>query len=232
MRRSTRFASLAAAALTFGMAVPAQAALIDFTDGGWSSTNPRNFGSLTVTLTAFDDTNTAVNFTETVFDGDPGQCGPLACESDGIGIGDDEVTFGTGGKTDVERLLVEFSKSVNISSIILLDLFGADSSTDTPAEVVQMQFNGSGAGGGWSGTAPDTTGFFTATSGNADKLSDPNAFFGVSQIEFFADTAQLSSPDNTDFALAAINVPEPGILALFGLGLLGLVGSAGRRRQS
>jgi len=56
----------------------------------------------------------------------------------------------------------------------------------------------------------------------------------VTSIEFFADTAKLSSPDNTDFALAGIrtvDVPEPGTLALFGLGLLGL-GIARSRKAS
>jgi hypothetical protein len=217
---------------------PAQAALIDFTDGGWSTANPRMYGGIEVTLYAFDENSNFVGFTETPFDGDIAQCGPLAlaCESDGIGIGDDEVSFGNQSgantpKEEVERLVVQFSTAVDIDSVVFLDLFSQASSTDTPAEVAQFQVNGNGAGGGFTGTAADRTGFFVGTAGNADPISDPEAFLGVTQIEFFADTLRLSSPDNSDFSLAAIRtaVPAPGVLALLGIGLLGLGLGAKRR---
>ncbi|KPQ01335.1 PEP-CTERM sorting domain-containing protein [Marinobacter sp. HL-58] len=223
-------------ALALGMAQPASAALIDFTDGGWTANNPRLFGSLSVTLEAFDTDGNSTGFTETGFDGDSSKCSPvgLACTSDGIGIVDDEVTFGNGEKTDVQRLKVSFSQQVDILSVFFLDLFSADSTTDSPAELAQFQVNGTGAGGGFTGTASDTTGLFEGTILNASPLSSLDAFTGVTSIEFFADTAKLTSPDNTDFALAGIrtaSVPEPGTLALFSLGLLGL-GIARRRKEA
>lgn len=232
-------AALGGAVLLLGAAVPAEAALIDFTDGGWTLSNPRDIGGVTVTLEAYDTTNSLVGFTETPFDGEAAQCGPLGltCESDGIGIFDDEVSFGEGKKEDVERLLVRFSRPVDIVSVILLDLFAQGSPTDDPSELAQFQVNGDGgAGGGFTGTATDRTGFFVGTAANADPISDPNAFIGVQQIELFTDTFRLGDPENanSDFALAAINttsVPEPGILGLIGAGLLGL-GFAARRRRA
>lgn len=221
-------------ALALGLCQSANAALIDFTDGMWKTDNPRSYGSLTVTLQAFKSGNVATGFTESGFDGDLAKCAPagLACVSDGIGIGDDEISYGVGGKTDVERLRVVFSEKVNISSVFFLDLFSGDSSTDTPSEVAQFQVN-TGPGGGFTGIASDRTGLFEGTMSNANPLSSAQAFIGVSSIEFFADTAKLSSPSNSDFALAGIklaSLPEPGILALFGLGLAGL--GAARRRKA
>lgn len=113
MKRSTLGIGLA---LALGLAQPASAALIDFTDGGWTANNPRSFGSLSVTLEAFDTDGNSTGFTETGSDSDETQCSSvgLSCTSDGIGIVDDEVTFGTGGKTDVQRLKVSFSEQVDI----------------------------------------------------------------------------------------------------------------------
>lgn len=222
--------------IALGASQSAHAGLIDFTDGGWTANNPRLFGSLSVTLRAFDGSG-STGFTETAFDGDIAQCGPigLTCTSDGIGIVDDEVSFGDGGKTDVQRLKITFSRAVDIASIFFLDLFGSEANNSDPeAEIAQFQVNGSGAGGGFTGTAMDGTGLFEGTIANASPLSSLDAFTGVTSIEFFADTAQLRSPDNTDFALAGIrtvDVPEPGTLALFGLGLLGL-GIARSRKAS
>lgn len=227
--------------LVIALGVASQAAtagLVDFTDGGWQQApdNTRVFGDLEVTLEAFDESNNETSFTQTPYDGSDSAplCSELGCETDGIGIGDDEVTYGDGKKTDVERLRVSFSREVDIASLIFLDLFGKNALTaDEPAEIAQFQVNG-GDGGGFTGTAQDTTGFLEGTIDDADPVSSSDAFNGVLSIDLFADSEKLSSPENTDFALAGIrtaDVPEPGTLALLGLGLAGL-GTVGRRKKS
>jgi len=222
-----------AVTLALCLAGTAQAEIIDFTDDSWSSNNPQDVGGVTVELLAFGPDGEPTDFTQQGFDGDKDNCGPLVCERDGIGIGDDEVSFGEGDKQEVERLLVMFSEGVDISAIFFLDLFGVgDDGTNNP-ETAQIQVNLNGAGIGFVGTAQDATGFFMGTSGNASFLSDPGAFLGVTELEFFADTGgSLISSANSDFALAGIelvSVPEPGTLALLGVGLLGM-GFARRQR--
>ena len=198
---------------------PAQALVIDFTDiSVWGVGNiiaPPNLDnqvgtasylypdSLTVTLTA-----TGGNLTFNV----PGSCGTagfLACDGDGIGINDDEIS---GVLSAGESLLVEFSHAVSVYTVSLLDLFARDLDN----EIAIMQFDGSTSTFAAAGIAPDDhVGFLQVT---------PN-IGTVTSILFTA-------PDATsDFALAALEinvdvisqqVPEPMTASLFGLGLLSL----------
>jgi hypothetical protein len=225
----------AAFGLLFGLAAtqPAYAgAIIDFTDDLWkpleagdtNSKRTRTLGFLgNVSIEALAPDGSAADLT--FMGGVPGSptppCDFLACDNDGAGVTDDEVTFGVGFKEEVERLLVTFENSIDLKKFHFLDLFGVNSQTNDPeAETAQWQINGDGGPGGvLTGTATDTVGY--AVTGNINE-------FGM-QIEFFADTAFTPSSDNSDFALAAIEIPVPGTLGLLGAGLLGL-GAFARRR--
>lgn len=253
------FTTLTAASMWFSAA--AHALVIDFTDlslwgeTGASAPTTVNYGGLDVTLSAYaaaysppaDFFASPVPYTNTPYDGqtpcsDFGGIG-LACEGDGIGIGDDELTFIQYEDTEQdfeliygELLHVSFSEAVDISSITLLDLFGYSGSDPAPekAGIVSLGFSG-GYVGVWEGTAEnDGTGFLTATLDNAEESLGSNGFSGVTDLFFGSgDILELNPYGFSDFSLAAItlNVPEPSTLALLGVGLLSLI-SARRRTRS
>ena len=128
----------------------------------------------------------------------------LACDGDGIGIGDDVVG---GFGTNLERLTITFNPVVDILNIVLLDLFTGETAFIRTTGAGFRNFN-TRVGGDVNGSGGvNVVGLMTN---------------GVRQLQFRRD-GRLAA--NSDFSVAAIEivaVPEPGVLALFGLGLLGL----------
>jgi hypothetical protein len=243
MRGTRRYTALL---LTCGalLATSANAAqiLVDFTDRTiWGSSGAgavtRSYGDLQVTLQAFNGGD-ETTYSNTAYDGVPthAACSFLACRSDGVGVRDDEVSYGDEGPFMGERLTVSFSRAVSVDMIAFFDFFSYMQGSDPYAEQLQVSVNGlGGAWGVWSANATDSTGYLGAAAANADLLTDADLFSGVWSLDFYAAGEDgLSIPQHSDFALAAIQittVPEPTALSLLGLGMLAF-GFARRPQRS
>ena len=225
--RGTRTSQLALATafavVTAFAAAPASASIIaDFTDSAWDAGT--GLTSFTVGSVTAESQGGLLNFSQGYDGSDP--CLPgLACDQDGGGIGDDEVTYDVATVSSSEVFYVYFASPQTVTQIDFLDLFAAPDGGQGPDELAQFNFYGAGGAllGGGTATGTDT--------GDTGWASWTGAFSGVTKMRFFADgTIGVTSPPNTDFAVAAIRTPEPGILGLMGVGLLGLGFAAVRRR--
>jgi len=200
--------SILFAAFIFSMS--AQAVLIDFTDKSW------NIVDGNTTSTMFIDTIGDVTLSSTggymTFNaGDRAGCvngqsvSGLTCDGDGIGVWNDDEIHQGGNQT----ITVNFENAVNISDILLLDLF----STEQTGEIAIID------GDAYFG-ANLTAGGFYATGFTGE---------GITSLIFSGNLDSFS-----DYALAAIDVeispvPLPGAAILFGSALLGFFGFKRRR---
>ena len=202
----------------------AQAVVIDFTSNAWSGANGTSNHTVGgVTLSSGDDKMT---FNEGV--GEIAGCNAagsgstsLACNGDGIGITNDEITEG-GNQTLTVAFDEDLIGPVNIKAIHLLDLFADERGGETAviswgSETINPKASGShNPGGYWEVNFPYDNngnllimagiGSFTLT-GFGDHFSD----YALARIEFSA-------------------VPIPAAFWMFGTALIGFVAMSRRTK--
>ena len=197
-----------------GLAGAANAALIDFTDTSvWvdgSSTTVVNGATVSLSSTGGKITQNGQA---------PGPVGPLLGLSDGLGIGDDEISF---GRVPVESITVTFSKPVRVSGLFFLDLF--QSRTGQDLEDAIATFSG--------GQVVTTDAIVTPSDG----VGFASNFFSsiVTTSVTFTAAPGNDGLGRADYALAGIEIqpiPLPASVALFGSALFGMGLLARRNRR-
>jgi hypothetical protein len=220
LRKFMLIAGLVASCLCNG----AVAAYLDFTDDNIISSLTSitdgfkgEIDGIGFTLTSTDG---LVNFNES-YDGSANTgCqsggGPLMCDSDGAGIGNDEITGLTVGSG--QTLSLVFDTEVYISSFDFLDLY-----VGTGTERATVTIDG--------GTSDSVDANLFGTSGDGGYAHLDLLSIGTT-IEFTAPSGMAFRDDGTnDYAFAAITVsavPIPATAWLFGTALLGFIGFSRR----
>lgn len=180
----------------------------------------------------------------------PNQCAAvtgLACDTDGLGIGDDEISNGM-RVNQAESVTLEFfnldgtARAVSINDLLYLDLFrdpNIDQPNLTPDDIETAIATFSNAGGQiGTNVTEGTTG--TRTTIGFEKASDQALGVVVAGVTKVVFTAGSGTDDGTgDYALAAVDftampnvgdpIPVPAALPLF---LAGLGGFAAFRRRA
>lgn len=184
----------------FLLASAAQAAMIDLTDGSWSQFNnqtsaTRSFGGNHVTLS----TGGTGRLRFTKYDGGTSPaCSTLACVKDGVGVNDDEISYGKGSLSQVEHITATFSNPVNLNQVQFLDLFGAGHPGDPAAEGAGMLIEFASGG-------KTTLSAFGSDLGHAGYLDYLVGLSNILSITFFANPDDPSLATNSDFALAGLD---------------------------
>ena len=214
------FIAAGALALT---AAAADAATIDFTDRSvWSSAASTTtvLGS-TVSLSS---SGGVINFAQNFDGARTGVClgfgGTLACGSDGLGVGDDEISQ---TQTLTESVTVAFSNALRVVSVSFLDLFLAGDGSDL--ESAEIYFNN------------DISTLISLPALQATGNNRPGfASYSLSDMIVTSITFRSAlSNDNlgrADYALASIEVAPVPLPAAAWMLLAGLGGLVALRRRA
>ena len=208
---------LLAAALTVSAAAfaaaPASAAILDFTDTA-NHSYTGTFLGVGYTITTTPAGSLTFNVPQ-----DGSTCGGhgLACEGDGLGIVDDEVSAGK------EVLTITFDKAIMITGLYFLDLFTSVDESEREAGTVHYD-------GGSLGFIADLAEKPNGTSGFLF-VNLAHSPITTSFLSFVVDVGN-DSIGIGDYAVAAVSsVPLPPAALLFGGALAGL-GFLSRRKKA
>ncbi|MEM8978406.1 MAG: VPLPA-CTERM sorting domain-containing protein [Pseudomonadota bacterium] len=202
--------TLSAGAVALGLsAFAANAAMVDFTDSSAFSNTDLSESIAGVLITISSDP-AGLNFDDNIRDAGALPCASLACDNDGIGINDDEISNPDGTSQSVT---VTFSRAVNILSFAGLDLYA-----DLDGEFLMGETNG-----GVSATAAAVEMFNAGGNGYGEAKLGSN----LTTSMVFTVAATNDALGVADAALASINfdvapIPLPAGVVLLGGALAGL----------